>query len=176
MAETLVKGPRVHEPGLAARLRAGLRYQGGVGQRTWLLHRITGIGIALFLLIHIVDTFIVVAYPRLYDHTVSIYGGVFNGAYFWPLRWGFRVGELALIACVVFHAFNGVRLIIFDFWPRMSEHRLAITAAVMMAFWAVMVPVTIWVLIPLASTPQHWQMPPAEDVPALVSGESALPG
>lgn len=177
MAQSLVKGPRAYQPGLWARLRAGLRYDGGLGQRAWLVHRITGIGIALFLLIHIVDTFIVVAYPRLYDHTVSIYGGVFNGSYFWPLRWAFRVGELGLIACVVFHAVNGVRIIAFDFWPALSQRRQAITAAVIVAFWAIMIPVTIWVLIPLVSTPNHWRIPASEsEGPALVSESNGLPG
>ncbi|MFO0960129.1 MAG: succinate dehydrogenase [Isosphaeraceae bacterium] len=175
MAQTLVKRPQVYRPGLWTRLRAGLRYGGGSDQWSWLAHRVTGIGIALFLLIHIVDTFIVVAYPRLYDHTVGIYGGVFDGTYYWPLRWAFRVGELGLIACVVFHAINGVRLIAFDFWPRASEHRKALSTAVLVAFLAIMVPVTIWVLIPLASTPNHWKMPASDAGPALVSAPHDAP-
>ena len=53
----------------------GLRYGGGVGQWSWLAHRLTGLGVLFFLVIHIIDTFLVVAFPAEYDFTVSIYGG-----------------------------------------------------------------------------------------------------
>ena len=37
--------------------------------------------------------------PEWYDHTVALYGGVwFDGNYYWPLRWAFRIGELGLLA------------------------------------------------------------------------------
>ncbi len=176
MAQTLITRPRAYRPGLWTRLRAGLSYGGGVGQWSWLFHRVTGIGIAIFLLIHIVDTFFVVAYPRLYDHTVSIYGGVFNGEYYWPLRWGFRVGELGLIACVVFHAINGVRIIAFDFNPKASAHAPMAFNLVMAAFLLIMVPVTVWVLLPLAEPSKHWKMPEARpEGPALVAGAEPAP-
>src|SRR5262249_24660633 len=106
MSQTL-RSPRVYRRGPWSRLVEGLRYGGGIGQWSWLIHRVTGLGIALFLVVHIIDTFLVVAYPAEYDFTVSIYGGTFAGQYYWPLRWAFRVSELALIACVVFHAVNG---------------------------------------------------------------------
>jgi succinate dehydrogenase / fumarate reductase cytochrome b subunit len=137
----------------------GLRYGGGVGQWSWLAHRLTGLGVLLFLIIHVIDTFFVVAYPGLYDETVSLYGGVFLDSYYWPLRWGFRVGELLLIASVVFHAANGVRIILFDFWPRAARYQREIFWGVMVAFWAIMIPVTIWVLAALASAPA--QLSPA---------------
>lgn len=178
MTQTLAKQPRAYRPGLWTRLRAGMRYGGGVGQWSWLFHRVTGIGIALFLLIHVVDTFFVVAYPRLYDHTVGIYGGMFNGEYYWSLRWAFRVSELGLIACVLFHALNGMRIILFDFAPGASKFQQPVFNAVMIVFAAIMIPVTIWVLLPLASTPEHWLMPEApSSAPALVAApEVVAPG
>ncbi|HWE38871.1 MAG TPA: succinate dehydrogenase, cytochrome b556 subunit [Isosphaeraceae bacterium] len=163
-----------YRPGTWERIREGLRYGGGVGQWSWLAHRLTGLGILLFLIVHIVDTFLVVAYPETYDATVAIYGGMYNSAYYWPLRWAFRLGELGLIASVVFHAANGVRIVLFDFWPRGARHQRALFWGVMVVFWAIMIPVTIAVFAPLTTTPEHWKMPAAE-APAPASGLVAAP-
>jgi len=133
----------------------GLRYQGGIGQWSWLAHRLTGLGVLLFLIIHVIDTFLVVAFPAEYDFTVSIYGGTFNGAYYWPLRWAFRIAELGLIASVVFHSVNGVRIVLWDFWPGAARYQKEIFWGVMVVFFGVMIPVTIWVLSALASAPAH---------------------
>jgi succinate dehydrogenase / fumarate reductase cytochrome b subunit len=138
-----------------SRIVEGLKYGGGIGQWSWLLHRVTGLGILLFLIIHIVDTFLVVAYPAEYDFTVDIYGGVFNGVYFWPLRWAFRAAELGLIACVLFHAVNGVRIVLFDFWPKSADHQKLAFRVVMIVFVLIMIPVTYVVLGALAADPGH---------------------
>ncbi len=87
----------------------GPAYKGGIGQWTWALHRVTGVAILAFLIGHIVDTFAVGFGPELYDETISLYQ-----------QWWFKPFEVGLIAAVVFHAFNGMRIIIFDFWPRMA--------------------------------------------------------
>jgi succinate dehydrogenase / fumarate reductase cytochrome b subunit len=138
-----------------------------VGQWSWLIHRVTGLGIALFLVVHIIDTFLVVAYPAEYDFTVAIYGGTFAGQYYWPLRWGFRVAELALIACVAFHAVNGVRIVLIDFWPRASLYQKPIFGVVMAVFLAIMIPVTVVVCAGLAAAPVAVPVP--VPVPASVS-------
>ena len=143
----------------------GLRYGGGIGQWSWLLHRLTGIGILLFLIIHVVDTFFVIAYPALYDHTVAIYGGLVTGlhpsvnGYYWGVRWLFRLGELGLIASVVFHSLNGVRVALFDLWPGAVRRQESMFRLVLALFLLIMVPVTIVVLMPLSKASQHWKMP-----------------
>jgi succinate dehydrogenase / fumarate reductase cytochrome b subunit len=147
--------PQPYRRGSWARLTEGFRYGGGVGQWSWLVHRITGVGILLFLVIHIVDTFLVVALPAEYDFTVDIYGGVFNGVYFAPLRWAFRAAELGLIACVLFHAINGVRIVLFDFWPGAVEHQRQAFWWVMAVFLLIMAPLSLYVLAALASPPLH---------------------
>ena len=159
----MLKDPRVYRRGAWARFVEGLRYGGGIGQWSWLVHRVTGLGILLFLLIHILDTFFVVAWPALYDHTVGIYGGMVTGfpeswginGYYWPLRWGFRVAELGLIACVLFHSVNGVRVVLFDFWPGAVHHQKQIFWAVLGVFVAIMIPVTFVVLSALFSPAVH---------------------
>lgn len=155
--------PRVYRRGAWARLVEGLRYGGGLGQWAWLVHRVTGLGILLFLVLHVLDTFFVVAWPALYDHTVGIYGGMVTGlpdswnlnGYYWTLRWGFRVAELALIACVVFHAVNGVRVVLFDFRPASCAHQRRIFWIVLAVFAAIMIPVTVVVVSALFSPPAH---------------------
>ena len=164
MSQTTTKRvPRMYHRGAWARFVEGLRYEGGIGQWAWLIHRVTGLGILLFLVIHILDTFFVVAWPELYDHTVDIYGGVLSGlpeswglnGYYWPLRWAFRAAELGLIACVLFHAINGIRIVFFDFWPEAADRQKLAFRWVLIVFAVVMIPVAIFVLAALASPPLH---------------------
>lgn len=167
MSQTL-RQPQAYRPGLWSRLGEGLRYGGGIGQWSWFFHRITGLGILAFLVIHILDTFFVVAFPGLYDHTLSLYGGRFPWAtdvhgqpvYYWPLRWAFRLGELGLIACVVFHAINGIRIVLLDFWPRtFAQHQRQMFQWVMVAFLVIMLVVSYFVFVPLSQQPEFWNFP-----------------
>jgi succinate dehydrogenase / fumarate reductase, cytochrome b subunit len=150
-----LRTPRVYRRGAWSRLIEGLRYGGGVGQWAWLLHRVTGLGILAFLVVHIIDTFLVVAFPAEYDFTIDIYGGVFAGTYHAWLRVVFRLAELALIACVLFHAVNGVRIVLFDFWPKSSEYQRQAFWVALGVFVVVMLPVTWVVLSALAAPPGH---------------------
>jgi succinate dehydrogenase / fumarate reductase cytochrome b subunit len=84
-------------------------YRGGVGQWSWAAHRITGVMVMAFLFGHIVDTFAVGFGPHLYDETIQLYK-----------QWWFKPFEVALIGAVIFHAFNGLRIILFDFWPKLA--------------------------------------------------------
>lgn len=132
----------------------GLRYSGGSGQWAWLIHRITGLGILLYLLIHIWDTFVVIFDPSLYDATIALYGGTAGGAYYRIIRWAFRLGELGLIASVVFHAINGLRVIAFDLMPAKATLRQKeLFWAVLGVFLVIMIPVTIVVSLPLLEAP-----------------------
>ena len=155
MATTAPHRPLPYKPSWATRITEGLRYGGGIGQWSWLAHRASGLGILFFLVIHITDTFLVIAFPYTYDHTVALYGGVwFNGRYYWPLRWAFRLGELGLIASVLFHAINGCGVILYDFWSRGTLYRRTILKVVQFVFWGLMIPATIAVLLPLRNLPE----------------------
>src|SRR2546423_1562144 len=87
----------------------GPAYKGGIGQWSWAAHRITGILVVAFLFGHIVDTYAIGFGPKLYNETISLYK-----------QWWFKPAEVALIAAVIFHAFNGLRIILFDFWPNLA--------------------------------------------------------
>ena len=97
-------------------LRAIFRSQ--TGAWAWLLHRVTGVGVLVFLLAHIVDTALIGLGPEAYEHALDIYR--------LPL---FKVGEIALVFAVVYHSVNGVRVIIVDFWDQGTKYHRQL-------FWA----------------------------------------
>jgi succinate dehydrogenase / fumarate reductase, cytochrome b subunit len=173
MSQTL-RSPRVYRRGAWSRLVEGLRYGGGVGQWSWLIHRITGLGILAYLVAHITDTFFVVVNPAWYDHALALYGGWVSGEYYWPIRWAFRLGELGLIASVLFHSINGVRIVLFDFWPRAAQYQRQIFWAVVAVFLAIMIPVAVWVVLPLGSAPEH--RPEQAEAGDLQVGSRIAPG
>jgi len=53
------------------------------------------------------------------------------------------VGEFFLVTCVVFHAFNGVRIVLFDFRPEWWKHQALAAQIVFLATFVVLVPVFI---------------------------------
>ena len=55
------------------RLREVLTYRGRAGQWAWILHRVTGVGVLLFLLVHIVDTAFIGWGPELYNKAMAVY-------------------------------------------------------------------------------------------------------
>ena len=83
----------------------GTLYRGNEGMWSWVGHRITGVVIFFFLLVHVLDTALVRVSPEAYDAVIGTYQN--------PLM---AVGEVGLVAAIVFHAFNGLRIILVDFW------------------------------------------------------------
>ena len=84
----------------------GPLYKGHEGQYSWLLHRITGVAIILFLFAHVVDTAVVGWGPEAYNRVASVYHNPFV-----------RLLELGLVAAVLYHSFNGVKIMLIDFFP-----------------------------------------------------------
>ena len=62
-------------------------YRGGEGHWSYILHRVTGVGVLLFLLVHILDTSLLGWGPEVYNKVISIYRHPF-----------FRVSEIGLFA------------------------------------------------------------------------------
>ena len=79
-----------------------VRYQ-GLGNWAYVLHRLTGLGVILFLIIHVLDTAAVYFSPSLYADAVALYRS--------PV---FGVGEILLVLSVIYHGLNGLRIIYFD--------------------------------------------------------------
>ena len=97
---------------LVLTLTETLRYRGAIGQWSWVLHRLTGLGVVFFLTLHVVDTSWSVFYPELYVEAIATYQT--------PL---FTIGEFGLVFAVVYHALNGVRIAIFDYRPRWWKYQ-----------------------------------------------------
>lgn len=105
-------------------LKGYVGYRGREGQWSFLLHRITGLGVLLFLAIHIIDTSFVYFFPNLYGEVIKLYQSTLFG-----------LGEVALVFCLLFHGVNGVRIAYLDLikptgWTRESEQRSVVTSLV----------------------------------------------
>src|SRR6187402_3391684 len=82
---------------LVLTLKETLRYRGAIGQWSWVLHRLTGLGVVLFLFLHVIDTSWAVTNPEGYVAAIASYQS--------PL---FTLGEFGLVFAVVYHALNGL--------------------------------------------------------------------
>ena len=100
---------------------AGTLYRGKVGMWSWVLHRITGLAIFFFLLVHILDTALVRISPEAYNAVIGTYKTPIIG-----------LAELGLVAAILFHALNGVRVILIDYWRKGAKYQN-------LMFWIVVV-------------------------------------
>jgi succinate dehydrogenase / fumarate reductase cytochrome b subunit len=116
------------------RADVGTLYKGSPGQWSWLAHRITGLAVTLFLFAHVVDTAVVGWGPDAYNRVTEVYH-----------NWVVRVLELGLVAAVLYHAINGLKIMVFDFWPSTARHMKPISAAATVLFVGSMVPIT-WIM------------------------------
>jgi succinate dehydrogenase / fumarate reductase cytochrome b subunit len=113
-------------------LATALRYRGQGPMLTFVLHRIGGLGMAIFITVHILASF------------MGGKTGVFlNNIY---ENWLFQI---FIFFCVLFHAINGLRITIVDLFPRLLPHeREAIWVE-----WAVFIPlyaIAVFVIISTA--------------------------
>jgi succinate dehydrogenase / fumarate reductase cytochrome b subunit len=100
-------------------LATGLRYRGKGPMLTFVLHRIGGLGIAIFVGTHILASFV-----------GGQVGQSINALY---ESWVFQI---FVFFCVMFHMINGLRITILDLWPNLIEYqREAIWIE-----WAVFIP------------------------------------
>lgn len=87
-------------------LASALRYRGQGPMLTFILHRIGGVGMAVFITVHILASFmggqIGVFLNTVYEH------------------WLFQI---FIFFCVLFHAINGLRITIVDLFPKLLIHQ-----------------------------------------------------
>jgi succinate dehydrogenase / fumarate reductase cytochrome b subunit len=113
---------------------AGTLYRGREGMWSWVLHRITGVAIFFFLLVHVLDTALIRLDPEAYNAVI--------GTYKTPIM---AIGEAALVAAIGLHALNGLRIILIDFTrigPRIQRSM----------FWVV---IGLWVILLAGFLPRH---------------------
>ena len=91
-------------------LMTALRYKGQGPFLTYILHRIGGLGMAIFITVHLLASFL------------NGRGGAFINYIYesWPF-------QIFIFFCVLFHAINGLRITILDLFPKLIPyHRQAI--------------------------------------------------
>lgn len=113
-------------------------YRGQSGQWSWLLHRVTGLAILLFLLVHIVDITLIGFGPTIYNDAIGIFS-------LWPIR----LVSLALIGAVLFHAFNGIRIILIDFWAAGYKYQSQMFYIVLVVTILCFLPMAYFVVAPI---------------------------
>jgi succinate dehydrogenase / fumarate reductase cytochrome b subunit len=113
---------------------AGTLYRGREGMWSWVLHRITGVAIFFFLLVHVLDTALIRVSPEAYDAVIGTYKNPIMG-----------IGEVFLVAAIAYHAFNGLRIILIDFWSKGAKYQRQM-------FWIVL---GVWVVTMAGFAPRH---------------------
>ncbi|MCX7938657.1 MAG: hypothetical protein N2545_04375 [Thermoflexales bacterium] len=99
---------------LVISFREGIAYR-AKGNLLWLLHRISGLGIVVFLGFHIFGMSMAAFNPALHERALELYKTP-------PLA----VGELILAFLLIFHAVNGTRIAILELRPQLWEkHEVA---------------------------------------------------
>jgi len=119
-------------PGSRGVRPAGTVYRGREGMWSWVLHRITGIAIFFFLFAHVLDTALVRVSPEAYNRVIDSYKKPVVG-----------LMETGLVAAILFHAFNGLRLIAIDFWSRGPRYQRQLSWAVVVVSFVLFVPFAI---------------------------------
>lgn len=102
----------------------GVTYRGGGPMLTFLLHRITALGIILFVGLHVLGSF------SMQQLIADDIGTAINIIY---ESWWFQI---FVVFCIIFHALNGLRITILDIFPKTLKYeREAIWLE-----WAIVVP------------------------------------
>ncbi|WP_415752472.1 succinate dehydrogenase, cytochrome b556 subunit, partial [Mycobacterium tuberculosis] len=97
-------------------------YRGDPGMWSWVCHRISGATIFFFLFVHVLDAAMLRVSPQTYNAVLATYKTPIVG-----------LMEYGLVAAVLFHALNGIRVILIDFWsegPRYQRLMLWIIGSV----------------------------------------------
>ena len=104
-------------------LSTALRYKGQGPFLSFILHRIGGLGMAVFITVHILSVYI--------EGLGWGIGDILNDLY---MSWAFQI---FIFFCVLFHAINGLRITLLDLFPKLiTYHREALLIE-----WALFLPV-----------------------------------
>ncbi len=88
----------------------GLKYKGGGPMWAWILHRTSGLAMVLFVGLHILAGFLTQQFGSEIGLTINI---IYE-------NWIF---QLVIFFLIIFHAVNGLRVVILDLWPALLEYQ-----------------------------------------------------
>jgi succinate dehydrogenase / fumarate reductase cytochrome b subunit len=114
----------------------GTLYRGGGGMWSWVAHRITGVLVFFFLFAHVLDTALVRVSPNSYDRVIDTYKNPFV-----------NLLEVGLVGAVLYHALNGIRIMLVDFWARGARYQKQLLWIVVGVWVVVMVPGAYFMLL-----------------------------
>jgi succinate dehydrogenase / fumarate reductase cytochrome b subunit len=114
---------------------AGTLYRGREGMWTWVAHRVTGVLIFFFLFAHVLDTALVRVSPDSYNQIMDTYKT--------PLV---NLMEVGLVGAVLYHALNGIRVMLIDFWEKGTRYQKQMSYVVVALVLLVMIPGTYYMI------------------------------
>ena len=129
-------------------VRESIRYRGRLGHYSWLAHRISGLAILTYLIIHVWDTANANFNPQLYRWALDLFKH--------PL---FGFGEIMLMAALLYHAYNGLRITVLDFKPELWLHKETSALIVWIVFFVTFLPIGVYMfagIIEHCSGPTAW--------------------
>jgi succinate dehydrogenase / fumarate reductase, cytochrome b subunit len=87
-----------------------LKYKGGGPMLAWVLHRISGLGIIVFVTLHVLASFLTQQLGSDLGIFINI---IYESIYF----------QLFIVFWAIFHGVNGFRIILLDIWPRLIRYQ-----------------------------------------------------
>ena len=100
------------------------------------LHRVTGVGVFLFLALHIFHIWLAGFSPAAFDTLMNI----FNHP-------GARLLNVFLFFSVLFHAINGLRVVLLDFVPELTRYQRGSVYVAAVLFFIVFIPSALLILM-----------------------------
>lgn len=104
-----------------------LSYYKFTGSWAWILHRLSGLALIFYLSAHIWVISTISKGPEGFNRVMGILAS--------PL---FKLLEVGLWGIILFHAFNGIRVVIVDFWKGSLNHKKLFFIMIFIAF-------TLWI-------------------------------
>lgn len=112
-------------------------YNGRSGQWAFIAHRVSGLLVFMFLLLHIVDVSLANIDAELYDEVHALYGNIL-----------LRVFECGLLFALLYHSLNGLRVVVIDFFPGAVRNERALFSGVVFLTLAAGIPGSFIILEP----------------------------
>ncbi len=122
------------EMALSSRLSHRSQMWDATGMWAWILHRITGLGLVFYILLHtILMGVALLSGKEGFDATLSVLMGN-------PV---FELLDIMLLGAVLYHGFNGIRILLFDVGVGISVSsqkiifRIFMGVAAILWFWSI---------------------------------------
>ncbi len=97
-------------------IKTNFTYYKHSGSWAWILHRITGLGLTAYIYVHIYALTSLTQGPKAFDDEMKLFST--------PV---FKVLEWLLFSLVLYHAFNGVRIVLVDWANGARYHKKILT-------------------------------------------------